>query len=235
MGERDIPSPEVPPYYAGSFFDIIREVHENSPLNPLYMSVKQWYTYILERDVIERAIDDEGRKELIPCKVEERNPQAPWYEMYRMSRIKGISPAVKSFNFKLIHTLLPSQERVNHLNPNVSPLCRLNCGEIEDYQHLFYGCHHNQDAAAALLRCVRSYSQGLTEEDSLTFDVKVDGCFEMAVIGLLATGLELVWNRRLEKKPTDARTMRSELEWAVILRRKYRNRQIKEEGNSRLI
>ena len=67
------------------------------------MSVKQWYTYILERDVIERAIDDEGRRELIPCKVEERNPQAHWYEIYRMSRIKGISPAVTSFNFKLVH------------------------------------------------------------------------------------------------------------------------------------
>ena len=188
LGEADLPDPGVPPYYSGSFFNILKEVHEKSPLNPIYMTVKQWYTYILERDVIEREIDDEGRHELVPCKVEERHPEAPWSETYRLSRLKGISPATKSFNFKLVHTLLPSSERINHLNGNVSPLCRLNCGQVEDYLHLFYKCQHNQDAADSLLRCIKSYDQNLTDEKSLTFNLRVDGCFEMAVVGLLSSG-----------------------------------------------
>ena len=53
-------------------------------------------------------IDDGRRTELIPCKVEERDPDVPWYEYYRFGRQKGISPDDKSFLFKLIHTLLPS-------------------------------------------------------------------------------------------------------------------------------
>ena len=81
------------------------------------------------------------------------------------------------------------------------------------------------------MRCVRSHDSDLTESKSLTMRIKVDGCFEMAVISLLSTGLELIWSRRLVKKNTDLITMRSELEWAAILRRKSRNPKIKEAGD----
>ena len=54
---------------------------------------------------------------------------------------------------------------------------------------------------------------------------------EIAVVALLSTGLELIWNRRLEKKNTDDIVMRSELEWAALLRRKSRNSQIREAGD----
>ena len=93
LGKTYLPNPGFPPFYPSTIFAIMREVHENSPLNPVHMSVKQCYTYILERDVIERDIDDEGRRELIPCKVEERDPSAPWMESYRL---KGVSPTTKS-------------------------------------------------------------------------------------------------------------------------------------------
>ena len=53
----------------------------------------------------------------------------------------------------------------------------------------------------------------------------------MAVVSILSTGLELIWSRRLEKKNTDLIVMRSELEWASILRRKSRNKLIKESGD----
>ena len=60
--------------------------------------------FIFERDIIDRKIDDDGCHELVPCKVEERIPEAPWSEIYRLSRLNGISPATKSFNFNLVHS-----------------------------------------------------------------------------------------------------------------------------------
>ena len=81
------------------------------------------------------------------------------------------------------------------------------------------------------MRCVRSYDSELTDMKSLSFRIKVDGCFEMAVVSILSSGLELIWSRRLQKKNTDLIIMRSELEWASILRRKSRNRVIKEAGD----
>ena len=88
------------------FFKVIREVQDKTPLNPIYMSVKDWYKLLLERNVTTREVDQEGRRELVPCKIEERNPTIAWSDSYRVSRLKGLSPDSKSFLFKLVHTLL---------------------------------------------------------------------------------------------------------------------------------
>ena len=52
-----------------------------------------------------REVDQEGRmEELIPCKVEERQPAVFWMKSYRISRLYGLSSKCKSFMFRLIHT-----------------------------------------------------------------------------------------------------------------------------------
>ena len=111
-----------------------------------------------------REIDDEGRTELIPCKVEERDPAVSWSESYRLSPLKGLSPEDKSFLFKLIHTLLPSKERLHHLTPTTSPLCQCDSGANETYKHLFFECCKNHQAGEALLRCIQSYDKSLTAD-----------------------------------------------------------------------
>ena len=78
---------------------------------------------------------------------------------------------------------------------------------------------------------MRSYDSELTESKALTFRIKTDGCFEMAIVSLLSTGLEVIWSNRLQKRRTNLVTMRSDLEWAAILRRKSRNSKIKEAGD----
>ena len=107
---HDLPDPGYTPYYDKNFFQVIKEVKENSPLNPLFMSVKEWYRLLLEKYVTMREVDDEGRRELIPCKIEEREPDRVWLDSYSLSRLPGLSPDNKSFLFKLLHTLLPSRE-----------------------------------------------------------------------------------------------------------------------------
>ena len=114
-----------------------------------------------------RKIDQEGRMELIPCKVEEREPMVFWRESYILSRLHGLSPNSKSFLFKMIHTLLPCRERVHHLSPASSPLCWCATGEQETYMHLFYRCSKNSDAAESLLSCVQAYDGKLTADRSL--------------------------------------------------------------------
>ena len=43
LGETSLPNPGLPPYYSAEFFQIIRKVHQDSPLNVAQMSEKQWY------------------------------------------------------------------------------------------------------------------------------------------------------------------------------------------------
>ena len=84
----------------------------NTPLNQVKMSVKTWYKYLLEERATMRYLDDEGRKELIPCRVEDMDPTFPWSETYGLLRLKGLNPTEKSSLFSLVHELLPSKDRV---------------------------------------------------------------------------------------------------------------------------
>ena len=89
---------------------------DKTPLNPINMSMKEWYRFLLETKMTKReVIEGDNMLELVPCKVEEKNPEVQWPMVYRCIRLKGISPDSKSFLFKLVHMLLPSRERLNHL------------------------------------------------------------------------------------------------------------------------
>ena len=141
------------------------------------MTVKQWYIYLLESKITRREIDQEGRSELIPCKIEQREPDVLWSESYRLSRLRGINPESKSLLFKLIHTLLPSRERVHHLTPTSSPLCWCGCGAEEDYKHLFFQCSKNNEAGEAMLSCLKSYDRNISAERALRLELAADECF----------------------------------------------------------
>ena len=54
--EIDLPNPGYTPYYDQSFFKTIKDVKSNSPLNPIYMTVKQWYKLLRNRN----KCDNEG-------------------------------------------------------------------------------------------------------------------------------------------------------------------------------
>ena len=125
LKDDTVPELMIPPYYSGDFFNIIKEVVENSPLNPVYMSVKQWYSYILEIRVTMEKVDDEGRMKARLCKVEENDPNINWQHVFHLSRLKGLTPIVKSFNFKLIHKILPCKERLSQFLPANAPFCTL--------------------------------------------------------------------------------------------------------------
>ena len=115
------------------------------------MTVKEWYRVLVEKNVTKHEIDDAGRMELVPCKIEERYPLHDWSESYRLCRLQGLDPEIKSFLFKLVHQLLPSKERVHHLTPTSSPLCWCESGDLENYLHLFYFCRKNREAGEAVL------------------------------------------------------------------------------------
>ena len=136
---------------------------------------------------------------------------------HRISKLSGLSPDSKSFLFKLIHELLPSKERINHLTPASSVLCWCNTGAVETYQHLFYECNKNNKSVLALLRCVQSYNSNLTHVKLLRLELTADDPFLLASISLLSSGLELIW-KVVFFKSTALFSMRAELETAIFIK-----------------
>ena len=80
--EHWLPNPGFPPYYSKNFFNTIKKVKNNTPLNPVHMNMRDWYNYLLEENVTKRDIDDEGRKELVPCRVEAADISYLWSDCY---------------------------------------------------------------------------------------------------------------------------------------------------------
>ena len=112
-----------------------------------------------------------------------------------------------------------------------SLLCWCDSGDVETYIHCFFSCSKNQDAAAAMLRCAQSYDDQLTPEKALSLQLRADEVFSLATITILSTGLETIWANRQHKKVTTLFMMRAELECAVSIRRRSRNRIIREAGD----
>ena len=61
LGESELPNPGFTPYYDQKFFDIIKFVKENTPLNPIYMSMKEWYRVLLETNLTKREVTRGGQ------------------------------------------------------------------------------------------------------------------------------------------------------------------------------
>ena len=100
----------------------------------------------MEKNVIMREIDDEGRMERKKCRIEEKEPDTDWTLSYRLSRIKGLSLVMKSLWFKQIHELHTTRLRVHKIILTNTSLCWCDSGEDESYLHCFFSCVKNVDA-----------------------------------------------------------------------------------------
>ena len=115
--------PGYPPFYNEDFFSKIRRVHLNSPLNVATMSEKQWYRLLLE----DYSIMEENDlvKKYKKCRVELASPDTDWERSWRLARLSGLGPENISFLFKMMHQLLPTQERLSRISPRTSSTCTL--------------------------------------------------------------------------------------------------------------
>ena len=231
LKDETVPDLVLPPYYSRGFFNIIKDVVENTPLNPVHMSVKQWYRHLLETNVTMEKVDDEGRMMAKLCKVEERDPNTDWQLSYHLGRLKGLSPQVKTFNFKLIHQLLPCKERISQILPASSPACILcRTQEPESILHAFFNCELNRDASLYLLSLTRVYDHSITMEKISKLQVVTDILYELPTTLILCTGLELIWRNRHARKSTRLYDIRAELECLVATLRQSRPRKLREAG-----
>ena len=108
LGDWSLDKPTMPPYYNQTFSTVSRKLKTNkSPMNPIHMTLKQWYNFLLEEYITMEEIDDVGRQKPKKCWVELLAPDVDWSKSYYLSRLRGLSTETRSFCFKLLHQLLP--------------------------------------------------------------------------------------------------------------------------------
>ena len=81
------------------------------------------------------------------------------------------------------------------------------------------------------MRCATVYDENITPEKMLTLEIRADEVYMMATMAIIATGLETIWANRQIKKSNTGYMMRAEMECGISIRRRSRNRRIRESGD----
>ena len=202
LGETSLPNPGFTPYYTEAFFQIIKKIHEVAPLDIATMSISQWTRILTENGLtMERGLN-QHEQHYIPCRVENLFPQNDWELSWKRCRTKGLSSEMISFNFKVLHKLLPVKNRIHEMSPS-SPaecsLCTLSCPETID--HALLECPFNDDVSSSLIKVVKNVFPDVSTNDILLFafpDVCEDQEFEMMF--LVSAFLLEIWSRRTKEE-----------------------------------
>ena len=163
LDETSLPNPGFLPYYPESFFKTIKHVHETSPLNVKTMTTADWTRVLTEDGLTMAQMDNNTARQFLPCRSELASPLNNWQESWYHCRMSGLSSEMMTFNFKLLHNLLPVRERLHQLSPTTPPVCVLcNEGTYETVEHALVSCSYNGGAGHVLLATLRNSIPALT-------------------------------------------------------------------------
>ena len=198
---------------------MISHVHHQTPLNVSHMSEKQWYQLLLESKVTMTETDESIQ--LIPCRAEIRNPGYDWESTWSRARMSGLGSELISFLLKVLHDLLPTQERIARTNPAVNGDCTLCVPNVkEDLVHALIRCPGNQGTVQSVLDCL--LLTGVQDQDVLHLQIDLEEHLQLPVVFILAVVWSMIWeSRRLGRRP-ELYKVRAELEARVSLLRETR-------------
>ena len=224
LGETSLPNPGFRPYYPDSFFQTIKKVHENTTLDVRLMTTGQWTRLLTEYNLTMEQIPNQQSLQFIPCRTERSNPQQDWQLTWRLSRLKGLNSEMMTFNFKLLHGLLPVKGRINEMTPS-SPaecnLCSLSCEE--SLYHAFVSCTFNHEVFHSLVKVIKMVLPNVTNDELLRFSFKdLSQSQEFPVMFVVSSFLLEIWSRRVKKSKICLYEIRTTIEAKCSLLRETR-------------
>ena len=109
-------------------------------------------------------VEHEGSpREYIETRAELASPNTDWDTCWKRARLKGLGSEATSFLWKLLHCLLPSEQRLAKILPNSSDLCKWCPNPIPaDLSHYLFQCSSTREVGEWLLNIVRHYDPYVT-------------------------------------------------------------------------
>ena len=147
-------------------------------------------------------------------------PPLPWIGL---SRLPGLGSDLTTFNFKLLHRLLVTRERMHQMNPAVSSSC-LQCNNgTEDLAHALIHCSYNQEVGLKLLNYIQNLVPAMKDQGLLHLEITgLSSNMEFPAVFLTSSILMYIWNQRMSKVRISLFDIRTSLEAKCILLRKTR-------------
>ena len=138
-------------------------------------------------------------------KAELQRQDLDWDEIWTRARLKGLSNTARTFLWRKLHDLLPSNERLNRILPRTNPsnLCD-NCdmGAVDSLStHCFTQCPHTLELSAWLVETLNNIDPTVTPEGIVMLQfTAADDDTELAAVWIIAATLEVAWARRIGKE-----------------------------------
>ena len=103
-------------------------------------------------------MEGDNPRRYVPSRSELASPTTDWELCWRLSRLPGLGSDLVSFNFKLLHLLLVTRQRLQQFNVNHVATCCLCEDEVdEDLEHACIHCNFNNGVGQALVRVVNEH------------------------------------------------------------------------------
>ena len=220
---RTIPNPGRPQYFSEDFFTTIRNVKNEGLLRISTLSIGLWYKVLLENHVTMET-DEDGFQFKKRCKIEMEYPDADWDRIWSLACVPGLTSENYSFLFKMVHNILPTQQRLHRILPSVtSPQCNLcDSQSICSLPHALITCSYNAGVGSWLIRALSRVIPGVSEQQVILLDLNIDSKLHLPITWTISQTLNLIWNCRIEKKSPSLFRTRASLESDIMLLRKTR-------------
>ena len=212
-----------PPYFPPDFFGHIKWVKDNTPLNVATMTTAEWYRVLIEKEVT--MIEHGMSSKYIMSRSELKSPDTDWETTWRRSRMKGLGSEATSFLWKLLHCILPTEQRLARILPNTSPNCKF-CPlpTIASLEHCFFECVLTREVGQQLLLMFQYQDLNSSPSNLLRLEFNADESKEMPLIWILAQTLLYMWGLRVSGKAVNLIRTRTELESRINFLRETRFR-----------
>ena len=152
---------------------------------------------------------------------------------WRAVCVPGLSPVMRSFLWRMLHDILPTQERLHRMNmPNApSPLC-LSCseGEIDSLKHALLKSSTIKSGAEFLLEALKSEIPDMTLERLKYLDFQSEDL--LAPTYLTAATLLQIWSSRSSARRFSWLSVRANVEQNILTLRKSRYKSAASKVNS---
>ena len=150
------------------------------------MSTADWYRVLVEQQItmIEPI---NSPMEYIRSRAELASPETDWESCWRRARLRGLGSQATSFLWKLLHQILPTEERLQRILPNSSNNCKLCPTPTNaDLPHCLFQCVSTVEVGTLLLSIVRLHDPAVTPAKLLRLDFQCEDSTEMPLVWVVS-------------------------------------------------
>ena len=160
----------------------------------------------------------------IKTRSELASPNTDLENSWRRARLKGLGSEATACLFKLLHLLLPTEQRLARILPNSTEFCKVCPTQtVADLCHCLFQCVSTQEVGDWLLSLVRQHDPSVTASKLIKLEFQSDEPTEMPIVWITAQTLLYLWKVRMDGKIASLIITRAKLESKISLLRETRH------------